>query len=423
MRRSVGGRSIAIAGLLLGPACASILDLPDPKLDNGVGATGSDGGGPDGTAVGEGGTDGTTGDALTTDGGLDANCNLALAENCGGCGNDCTNGKCTDAGLCIVADMAPGGTDRLYSPEQIDFYGDEIYVTWSTIYESGISRCLKNGCSAPGTQGVQHVMYLDGSSYQYPDSIAIDDAGALFWMSYDGNDAGGVYRTVRDSGATTYLSNGKPVDYSYGMVLHDDKLLFVAADYMPAGGAFVCAKTGQCGNVPVNTLGDNGRSVLSTPYGVVWSMNQQLYLCATPDCSGGKQPLAGGDYPLATDANYLYYATYDNHIRRISLDADAGPEELADPPTDPLTGPGSMVAIGGVVYWSVCGTDPDDGGLTIDGYVNKCQAANCKATLTTVAGGLACPQGLKTDGKSVYWVNHGLAGSSGQPGSIMKAPL
>jgi hypothetical protein len=407
MRRPIAWtRIVTLALFAVGPACAEILDLPDPKLDDGVG-------GSDSSATSDGLTEAAadgSADSPSSDG-APAACDLSLSANCGACGNDCRNGACTD-GLCTLADKAAG----IYGAEEITIHDGVLYLAYSTLDDVGIMACPTDGCL---TTGAHSVLYLDGSTSEFPVSIAADEAGTLFWTSYDGYDAGGLYRTDRDSGATTYLSQDNAVDYAKGVTIAGDSVLFLADS---PGGAYVCAKTGTCGKLPISALGDDGRGVTLTDYGVVWALKNTLSICATPDCAAGKHALGTGDYPLVAEANTLYFTPFHGAIFRQLLDVDgSAAQPLVDKPAGGYFT--SLLVVNGTLYWAWSGTDPNDGGISRDGFVRKCSVESCAGTTKDVALGQSAPVSLRTDGKSLYWATQGLVDNVGFVGTIMKAPL
>lgn len=428
------GATLALSGALSlaagGLACNAIIGTRD-DLTYDPNATGSDGstGNTDGNVVGQKDGGGDQDGATVKDGstslcpGVDVS---TSATNCGACGQDCSGGKCA-AGVCTLSEKAQAGLGGL------EVSGTDVYVAAG---DGTVGRCKTNGCLTTG------LTFVVSSDLLEPSRIHVVNGTVLFSNYYDNSTfPAGVYQVTptEDAGITRLTPTGFPNVDEFN-VQADAGTLWFGVNSDPGKGFYSC-KLGNC---------DAGTSVESAvqaydslflPNGAfVWSTDSGIHYCASPPTCAGNTVIFDGDkvnggwvsalaYDASSDTLYFTTAHYlpDKYPDKLQ---SCPAKNAACAPTTYLGGlrdPRGVAAASGVVYWTEAGTTSGkfpDGGVPRDGTVSKCavQAGACAGGAKVIASGLAAPNRITMDVKSVYWTTEGLIFNFGVHGQLMKAP-
>jgi hypothetical protein len=405
------------------------LDLPDPKLDPSLGKADAT------TPVDEGGTptdDGSStseGGPLPGDGGTDATPQTCDADvqvdpaHCGACNHDCTGGSCQN-GLCTLSTSGQPNSLFMYGATDVTVSGSFVYFSVGGT-ESGVYSCPREGCLATGPK----LLTTDvDASYSSPMQIEVYE-GNVYWTEY--YDVSGAYRTGIDGGGTTRVSKGDSFSYSTNIAVGPGGIFWTndnSNQKVSVCPLTLCsAAAGTLPNAPNNPANGYSEGIIIAPdNSIIWAENTQIVRCADTACTGGPQVVTDTQGPnvfgMAIDNGVLYWGSpFYDELRSCALSGCGGVSSLIiGNQTQGLIS--SVAARDGKLYWTMAGTDPNDGGPTSDGVVRRCDVTNCAATVVDLASGQASPSGLAIDDKSVYWSNQGLVNDFGQKSSIMKAP-
>ncbi len=427
MRRSHRRGAALLALASLTAACGLILDLPDPKLDPSIGAADGTTSGVDAVVredvlQGEGGP-------LPGDGGADTGPQTCDAdtkvdpEHCGGCFHDCTGGECAN-GLCTLSMSGKPNNLFMYGATDVAVSGSFVYFAVGGD-ESGVFACPREGCLVGGPTLLTNDV---DASYSSPLTLVVYE-GNVYWTEYYGNS--GAYRTSLNGGGTTRISKGDTFSYSSSIAVGPGGIFWTndnsnqKVSVCPLG--LCTAAAGTLPNAPNNPANGYSEGIIIAPdNSIIWSENTTVVRCVDATCTGGPQVLADTQGPnifgFAIDDGIVYWgSSFYDEIRSCAVSGCGGVSTtvLANQNNGLIS---SMVARDGKLYWTLAGTDPNDGGPTTDGFVRRCEAANCAATVVDIATGQHSPSGIAVDDKSVYWSNQGLVNDFGQASSIMKAP-
>jgi hypothetical protein len=410
-------------------ACNAIIGTRDLSYDpnaatsDGAAADGNGGGhndggmnNPDGNTVPDGSPSNCPGKDLQND-----------LANCGACNHDCTGGKCA-LGICTLSQGSQAGLDG------IEIVGTDVYAAAG---DGTISRCPTKGCVTAGAT------YVLNSGDVEPERLHVI-AGNVLFSNYNDTTAfpTGIYQVTPtvDAGVTRLTPTGETYVNEFN-VLADAGTIFWGSNGDPGKGFYSC-KLGNCdAGTSIEPAVETYDSLFLPNGAFVWSTDTGIHYCAAPatNCTtntiifDGDKGNGGWVSALAYDAssNTLYFPVSHYLSNKYPDKVQSCPASGATcTPTTYASGIGTargMAAATGVVYWTeTAGTGSllADGGVPMDGFVNKCivQAGTCAGGVKQVAAGLPSPNRITLDAKSVYWTNEGLFFNTGTYGSIMKAP-
>jgi hypothetical protein len=435
-------RLVALS-LLLVPAalaCNAIIGTRDDlSYDPNAGEDGGGGGdattGADGMSNVDGRANGNDGSSGSEGGSVDAGTNdgdpcganlLGDKNNCGACGQDCSNGVC-DGGVCTL-------TDQQFGAGGIAVGNSQVYVA---VFQGRVVSCGTNGCAIP------HVLADDPTNDELsPARLRLVNGGLYYSNNYEGTTLHtGVYGGKIDGGPYTRITPIGQSQVDEFNFTNDGGVIFWAQDddFADQFGFVTHAVAGLSTALP--DAGTNVESALIwdsvvLPNGAfAWASQTGVHYCASPpNCTSAVQ--------ILTDPNYFAAAiAYDDATQRLIIGmggkTTTGMDKIytcpatatACTPTVVASGldfPRGVAAQGGVVYWTEGG---HDNGTSMDpppqnGRVAKCtlKADFTCGNPTVIAQYLSAPNRIALDSQSVYWTNEGKLGNFGFPGSVMKAP-
>lgn len=423
--------------LLALPACAALLDLPDPILDNGLlpdggdpakAETGSsaDGGSADDSASG---TDAPGDSAAAADGDADTaapTCSADLMtslQNCGACGHDCSGGAC-DKGVCTVA---RDGVVTFYGALGLGQVGGQLVIGSGSSSNAGAFSCSKTGCVASGVTRL--TTDVDPATTTVRSVAAI---GSYVYWAENYKAGYGAYRTDLAGGNTVRVSQGDVFSKSASIAVSDAGIAWGQNDSNQRVG--FCPLPNCSGaatllpNAPGNaTLGYSSAVEFAPDGSIVWVENSAIVRCTTPACGGGPQTIINGtghaNLGLAISGTTVYWtAATDDAIKSCPITGCPGgvaTEVISGQSESTLVG---LAISGSTLAWTLSGTLNGDGGLTTDGIVRKCDVSDCPGTVVTIAANEAAPIRTIIDANSIYWLNQGRTNYLNGASSIKKVP-
>lgn len=392
-RRHLGVATLtALAALTItATACNAILGSRELYLEE----TSNDGGTTEGAAVSD--NDGTP-PADAGPCGVDLSTSL---QNCGACGHDCSNGKCSD-GICTLV-------DEIAAPYSLAVRGSAVYVGL-TGGLGGLTKCATNGC---GSNGATRMSPIDQSIN--PLRIVVDDTN-VYASDTNTDNAGGIVRAAIDgSGFARLAPDGGMPDTR--AVAQDSKSIFFATD----DAIYSCTKPACAGGIKlVTTTPENPTLIAAAGDGsLFWDQGNRIERCASAaSCTAQEFPPFAGDVSdLVIDGNTVFWSTTKGQILSCSVTGCPLPAKVLSTPEMI-----SAIAVQGTtLYWASIlrndAGDPDND----RGTIHTCTMPNCAATTRDLATLQHAPRAIVLDGPSLYWVNEGDQTVHGI-GSIAKIP-
>ncbi len=411
-------RRVALALLLTGPmfACAALINLPDPTLDETIGKTDATAD----TAQADGFTelDGDIADGQSTEDtapitcpGVDLQTDKA---NCGRCLHDCSAGSC-EKGVCTLL------TTTAEMPAGLFAHGNRLFIALAGL--GGIVECPTSGCTKPTVVTKE----LDVGNTE-PFAITGNNDN-IYWANYyESGGSSGVYRTPYDGGKSVHL--GGALDHAganpQGITL-EGTTVHVTTDNLsspfsvPQAGGTVKAYRTDAGTNAVDEIVAVGGHVFWSYYEEIWD-----HVCtSTASCTDKlfvRQD--SGSNSLATDGTSLYFMSYyDGVLNRCGITDCSAPQVLFTDKTVKVSG----LAVNGntIVITQYNTYDEATNTYAVDGKVKKCTLVGTTATCVDIATGLGRPYGPHIANGSVFWsvIDGNKPNNLDSPGRVMKAPL
>jgi hypothetical protein len=383
-------------------ACSALISIPDAQLISDAQLRPDSGMQPG--VDGSPGVDGGPGEDSSV-----PMCDLTRPENCGGCNNDCTNGTCSNAGVCTLSSVDFTTLRGLHVAGGVVYVAERGY--------GAISTCAANGCDAP-----TRLPTYDKDGIE-PRAITGDNA-FLYWSNvYSGVPGPAIVRTPFDGGASSVITEpgfqpcGEVAALALGpsglIVAHNTKGPFYVTN--PAGTTLVpqLVTTSPVGDSNAITLHGNG---------MYWRDSNAILHCGSIPCAADPtrvRTITGKTAYLASTTNDLYFI--EEGERKVWRCPHSAPTNCKVVwPDAPETR--ALVAKDGFLYLGTSDLGAD-GGLLNSGTIVRCSDQDCQNTQTTIAKFPGVLYGMTVEGPSVYWtVSETEQGTNYLvPSNIMKA--
>jgi hypothetical protein len=267
-------------------------------------------------------------------------------HNCGVCGHDCLGGQCS-ASACQPFALWPGDSGATGQPYALA--EDDAYLYWIDISNRNVLRTDK-------TSGATNDLLPSSFTAILPLTIAVDDAGAVYW-----GDQSEIWR---------------------------------------------CAKSGCTSDpVAVTSTGPSGvYSLAVDDVAVYWSENSTEILSAhkfgtneSPSVIWQSDASVNAN-AVATDGTRVYFTAEDGLLRGIPLDGGAQFSIGSTGSAESL----GIVLKGGAAYWTIADT----------AHGEVIGASTTSLGPYPIADEQQFPTWLAVDGTSVFWFTSALTGSS-----------
>lgn len=353
-----------------GDAASGVTDagLADATTDGGTDAP-SDAGPSDGQAA-DGADAGCAGPLIACAG----KCvdTQSHPKHCGACAIDCQGGACHQ-GSC-----QPAGAPVVLASGQSAPMGvaaDGTHVYWTNLTGGEVQQCPAGGCTAPVTLAA-------GNSS--PSFVAVDGVNVYF------TNQGGTVNVVPacngsgSCGPPSVLASGQGKPYGIAVGGGD-----VYWTNLGDGSVAKCATSG-CGNLPT-----------------VLAVNQQ----------GPRSIVTDGVNVYWTNRGTAINSYLDGRVRWCPLGVAPCPASQLFPGT--LTYPNSIATDGTDVF--ITQRPVVAGGVPSGGFVLDCSVAGCSSP-NALAAAPKEPEGIATDGQSVYWTEIGTQATGYKDGTIKRCP-
>lgn len=301
-------------------------------------------------------------------------CEVDLAtdpKSCGKCGHDCLGGTCAGS-LCQPVVLASGQG----SPYALTIDGTNVY--WTTAFNGAVRLCAKGGCNNTPT--------TLATNQQYPYyGIAVDGTN-VYWTNYT---AGQIQKCAISgcSGNPTTLVSGQA--NAAGLAVDSTSVYW--SIYANGGPIQKCA-TGGCSNTPTTLAsGQNFAYQVAVDATNVYWTGGTLRKCAVGGCSNTPTTLLNniGWGGIALDSSNVYVT--GNGILKCAI---AG---CSMNPTTLATGFAFGIAVDTAdAYWA----SPSSG------TVSRCAVGGCNSNPTLLAFAQGTPEGIAVDATAIYWTNY-----------------
>lgn len=387
--------AVQVAGLVavsMGlAACAAILGLEDPALDD---AGANDGAG--GEASLDAGRDAA--DAKTP---VDCGVPLGTADNCAACGHSCVGGSCTDGG-CSVVPVTSGRTN----PTALALDNGSVYI--ATLDSILRADKLTNDV-AP---------LFAGSAGGAVRDVAADGTRVYWAAKFSAVQA--CPTADCDGGGVTLGPNGT---HPIAVAVQADLVVWSAFDT-----AILSAANKNDGSNPHPLSSENMRAaaLLADPSDVYVADTMSPRILKVPLDGSTFKTLATTNGPpsgLALVGDTVYFGVQGGALGVVPR--NGGGAVLFGAPTKSAAG---LATDGTFLYWADHGTLDGTGARKADGCIYRCALATCTtAPPTVVVCGQIGPKAVAVDGRAVYWTSLGPGtptdfGTEGAVSKIGKPP-
>lgn len=311
-----------------------------------------------------------------------------------GSGATTSSSSGSTAGQSSSSSGGPGGVTVLASGQQGPF---AVAVDGVNVYWTNYLGGTVMKCAVGGCGGSPTAL---ATKQTYAMGLALD-ATSVYWTMK------GI-RKCAIAGCADHPTTLVSIDFEGPSALVVDS----GSVYFPNGGAINrCAVSGCGGSATALTPWTgwpDAPSIAADGIDVYWvePLYGTIMKCSEPDCASGQVTLGGAssDSFVAVDATNVYWTTRGMNMPGTVTKADKSGSG-ASPLATGNFAPNGLATDGTSVYW----TDVDGG------TVMKCAVAGCGGAPTTIASGQVEPVGIAVDGTSVYWADF-------TAGTILKAP-